>query len=407
MKEIYPTPKRLVKIIVILIVSILVIYKYKNYLDEKEIREKLTISLAHSKYLEYGSNVNSLELVSKTSFGKISDYPEEVDTSSVGIKKLTYEISEKNVSKKVSFLVEVKDTKKPVITFKNDIINVRAGDNYNFNNNILSVIDKVDGPLLLSNKLEKGTYIISSSINTNRIGSFKVIVRAMDKNENIEEKSYTVNVINKSNVFFKTNTVHLNIGNYYNINSNILKVVDSLNHTLYDKNNGRGYYKISSNYNKDKAGTYKVFIEVIDKYNNKKTFSYTIVVTEVRPVSTQSNSNIVNVAKNYLGYRYRYGGNSPTTGFDCSGYVHYVFSKSGIEVGRTIISQKNSGKRVSRNAMAPGDILIWSHRRDGYPTHSAIYIGNNKMIHAANARFNVEIRDLSTWIGRIVDIRRV
>lgn len=412
MKEICPVPKRLLIISGILLFIIVIGSSYKDYLNDKKIKDKLSLSLVN-KYIEYGEEIDSLDLVEK-SYGEISEYPEEIDTSSIGIMKLTYEVSEEDISKEVSFLVEVKDTKKPVIEFNNFLINIKVGEIYDLKKNIKSVFDEVDGNLVYSNnKLEKGSYVISTNLNNKIPDKYEVSVKAMDTNGNIEIKTFDVKVENKSNVLLKNKVVIINKGTNYNFNNNIKKVVDSLNNTLTTSNKGNGYYKISSSFNKDKVGTYRVNISVLDKYNNKKNFYYDIKVVEpvkevisTRAMSVDS-SDVISLAKRYLGYQYVSGGNKPSTGFDCSGYVQFVFSQFGIRVGRSTRDQRYAGTKVSKSSMRPGDILIWSDRRDNYPTHVAIYIGGNKMIHAANHKYDVEIRDIASWRGKIIDVRRV
>ncbi len=88
-----------------------------------------------------------------------------------------------------------------------------------------------------------------------------------------------------------------------------------------------------------------------------------------------SSSSVVGIAKRYLGVPYVYGGASPS-GFDCSGYVQYVFAKAGIHVPRTASAQQRAAHRVSNPR--PGDLVFF-----GYPAyHVGIYIGHGKMASA-------------------------
>lgn len=414
MKDKYPTTRGLLIVILSLLTSIFVIKNYRTYLYNEKIRKNLKLSLVNGSYIEYGDKINPLDLVEEVTYGEISKMPTNIDTTKVGPTRLTYQLTKEDVSKEISLLVEVKDTKKPVIKIEKEIVTIGIGEVYDFKNNVLSVADEVDGELVYNKgELTNGTYIIKSNLNNKMPGTYQVNVRALDKNNNLEVKSFDIKVINKSKTIFKNNIVTIYTGNNYNINNNILKVIDSSNNILSIINKGNGYYRVSSNLNINKSGSYKVNVEIFDKYNNKAVFSYSIVVKEkpiVRVVNYSVNvdSNmLINNAKKYLGYKYVYGGNSPSTGFDCSGFIQYVFSISGVYIGRTTKDQLYAGNSVSRNEMKPGDILVWSDRRDGSPTHTAIYIGNNQMIHAANQKLGVEIRQINNWNGRIISIRRV
>ena len=87
----------------------------------------------------------------------------------------------------------------------------------------------------------------------------------------------------------------------------------------------------------------------------------------------QSSSEIVNIARQYLGIPYKYGGDDPS-GFDCSGFTSYVFGKAGISIPRTASAQQDAAKAVSDPQ--PGDLVFF-----GSPAwHVGIYTGNGMMI---------------------------
>ncbi len=88
-----------------------------------------------------------------------------------------------------------------------------------------------------------------------------------------------------------------------------------------------------------------------------------------------SSSAVVNVAKRYLGVPYVWGGASPS-GFDCSGFIQYVFRQAGISVPRTASAQQRAARRVYNPR--PGDLVFF-----GYPAyHVGIYVGHGKMASA-------------------------
>lgn len=105
---------------------------------------------------------------------------------------------------------------------------------------------------------------------------------------------------------------------------------------------------------------------------------------------TSSDGNtIVEFAKKYLGYSYVYGGTTPGGGFDCSGFVYYVFNSCGYNISRSCSVQAQTGKAVSKAELQPGDIVFFNNTSNGSIGHVGIYIGGGKMIHAANPKRGV------------------
>lgn len=118
--------------------------------------------------------------------------------------------------------------------------------------------------------------------------------------------------------------------------------------------------------------------------------------------SSTSSSSIVTTAKQYLGTRYVYGGASPS-GFDCSGFTMYVYSKSGYSLPHSATSQWQSGvgtKVWSIGALQPGDLVFFCDpsRSNGKAcSHAGIYIGNGQFIHSSSSRSGgVIISDLTS-----------
>ncbi len=118
---------------------------------------------------------------------------------------------------------------------------------------------------------------------------------------------------------------------------------------------------------------------------------------------------IVEFAKQYMGYKYISGGSSPAKGFDCSGFTSYVYSNFGINLSRTSKGQNSNGVAVKKSNLAPGDIVIFRNQGNSAIGHVGIYIGNGKFIHAANRKEGVTITSLSSsyYAKRYVGARRV
>ncbi len=103
---------------------------------------------------------------------------------------------------------------------------------------------------------------------------------------------------------------------------------------------------------------------------------------------------ILETAYTQIGRMYRYGGSSPRTGFDCSGFTRWVFAQNGIKLPRSSGEQLYAGKPVSKKNLRPGDLLIYSRRigrRRG--THVGIYVGNGKFIHSPRTGHRIQVSD--------------
>ncbi|PRP70762.1 glycoside hydrolase [Chromobacterium amazonense] len=114
-------------------------------------------------------------------------------------------------------------------------------------------------------------------------------------------------------------------------------------------------------------------------------------------------------AMSLLGVAYRFGGNTPDDGLDCSGFIRYVFQKSlRVNLPRTAAEMAKVGKSVGRGELVPGDLVFFNTRGFNY-SHVGIYMGNNKFIHAPRTGKNIEVANLSQsyWSARYNGARRV
>ena len=122
------------------------------------------------------------------------------------------------------------------------------------------------------------------------------------------------------------------------------------------------------------------------------------------PTSTTSASGaarrVVPAAERYIGVPYRYGGNSPQTGFDCSGFVQYVYGQQGVDLPRTSRQMAAVGVPVepSTRSLAVGDLMLF--QQGGRISHVAIYAGNHRFIHSSSSGKGVRYDDLDTSRGK-------
>ncbi|MDW8802152.1 NlpC/P60 family protein [Clostridium sp. A1-XYC3] len=119
--------------------------------------------------------------------------------------------------------------------------------------------------------------------------------------------------------------------------------------------------------------------------------------------SAVSSDNVVAYASNFLGTPYLWGGTSPSTGFDCSGFTQYVYNHFGISLGRTTYNQIQDGVGVSRDQLQPGDLVFFG--KGGNPTHMGIYVGNNAYIHSPRTGDVIKISPMTR--GDYITGRRV
>ncbi|MEY3410494.1 MAG: hypothetical protein RL593_70 [Pseudomonadota bacterium] len=118
---------------------------------------------------------------------------------------------------------------------------------------------------------------------------------------------------------------------------------------------------------------------------------------------------IILSALSQTGVKYKYGGNSPEGGFDCSGFVRYVFQQAAnltLPHGARAISQL--GQTVTQRELKPGDLVFFNTVRSTF-SHVGIYIGNNRFIHSPSAGSAISVTDMgdSYWAKRFTGARRL
>ncbi|MFC3873014.1 C40 family peptidase [Neisseria musculi] len=133
-------------------------------------------------------------------------------------------------------------------------------------------------------------------------------------------------------------------------------------------------------------------------------------VSRSRPAGRSDADDLIGSAMGLLGVAYRYGGTSSRTGFDCSGFMQHIFSRSmQISLPRTSADQAREGEYVSRSSLLPGDMVFFRTMGGSRISHVGLYIGNDRFIHAPRAGKRIEIASLNNkyWKTKYATARRI
>ena len=183
--------------------------------------------------------------------------------------------------------------------------------------------------------------------------------------------------------------------------------------TKIEYNGDTGY--ISNEYISDKevettsrSATSRTANSSNDKSQETKKTSNKSEIKSPNRTGAVTGSDVINYAKQFLGYKYTSGGSTPSRGFDCSGFTTYIYKQFGISLSRTSSGQSSNGVEVSKSNLAVGDIICFSSSSSSKKIgHVGIYVGGGKFIHAANSRKGVIISNVSGAGYYFVTARRV
>lgn len=123
-------------------------------------------------------------------------------------------------------------------------------------------------------------------------------------------------------------------------------------------------------------------------------------------LSSEQASDIAIHALGLVGTPYRYGGNTPEGGFDCSGLIGYVYqSRAGIAPPRTVAQLSDFGQPVGSDGLRTGDLVVFGA---GRPTHAGIYVGEGRFVHAPSTGGEVRMDRLDAryWSRQQIAFRR-
>lgn len=252
--------------------------------------------------------------------------------------------------------------------------------------------------------LPKGASV--TVISTKTVGWYKVKVGSMTGYVGKTYVTFTTSTRKKSTVVTSSsskssgtgavNTAFLNLRKSASNSAKVLRVLSYGTKVTIKATTG-SWYKV-------KVGSTTGYVAkaYIRKGSAASTSSYSSSkkVTSSSVSSSAKGQQVINYASKFVGNRYVWGGTSLTNGADCSGFTQAVYKHFGYSIPRTSYLQRTCGKYVASLAQAqPGDLIC-------YEGHVALYMGNNKILHAANSRRGIVKGDKATYT-KIVAIRRV
>jgi cell wall-associated NlpC family hydrolase len=132
-------------------------------------------------------------------------------------------------------------------------------------------------------------------------------------------------------------------------------------------------------------------------------------VKDAAATALHTAQDLTSAALDLIGIRYKWGGNTPATGLDCSGLVRYVFQQvTGVTLPRTAKDMSRVGEQVDVAELQPGDLVFFNTRRFAF-SHVGIYLGDNRFVHAPRRGREVEVATLDSgfWQKRFNGARRM
>ena len=123
--------------------------------------------------------------------------------------------------------------------------------------------------------------------------------------------------------------------------------------------------------------------------------------------SAAPGAQVADLAQQYVGSRYVWGGSSPA-GFDCTGFVMWVFGQFGVSMPHNEAGQLASGDRVGADDLQPGDVLVFANTYRRGLSHVGIYLGDGRFVHAVDESHGVLVSNLGDayWNSRLVGASR-
>lgn len=182
----------------------------------------------------------------------------------------------------------------------------------------------------------------------------------------------------------------------------LFSTVESASAATYTVQSGDSLWKIATQH----GISYQTLMNVNHLSSSTIYVGQKLTINKQLSSIPNTTSKVLQVAKQHLGVRYTFGGSKPSTGFDCSGYITYVFNQAGLSTPRkTAAGFYQSAKKI--NSPQIGDIVFFANTYKAGISHAGIYIGNNQMINASNSGVSVANINSTYWKKHFVGYGRL
>lgn len=301
-------------------------------------------------------NIEKIDNQIEKSMLKVSDLKKDIDKAEEDIK--TIDLNIKNTEDDLSKQKDLMDGRLRAI-YKKDYSN----------NPIFTYLD-----IMLSGK--SFSEIVTQITNVNKMNEMdNNLMKSIKEKEDSLKKDKEDSLAKKEKLDSDKKEIEENLKNQENLKNEQKKLLDQ---TIKD----------IAKENQEKA-------EELKRINDQKEKLLSEQTPIVNAKNEKYNDKINQVIKesyNYLGVPYVWGGETPN-GFDCSGYMQYIFNKVGVNLPRVSEAQQTVGIPVANNDLQPGDLIFW-----GYPAHHVgMYIGDGKYIQAPHTGDVIKISTLGAY----------
>jgi peptidoglycan DL-endopeptidase LytE len=259
-------------------------------------------------------------------------------------------------------------------------------------------------------KLKNWNDLTSDLIYVNQVLEVSALTSSSAKTYTVQSGDYLSKIGQKFDVYVAELKEWNNLSSDVIYPGQVLKVSASGDTTTQPKptTNGTIYTVQSGDTLSHIAVRYDVSVSQIKSWNGLK--SDTIYVGQKLSMGSSSDngdssqtSNVVDVAKKYIGTPYKWGGTTPS-GFDCSGFIYYVFNQAGTSISRTNTEGYYSKSTAISNPK-PGDLVFFKNTYKSGISHMGIYLGNGEFIHASDNGVVVSKLSNTYWSPRFAGYR--
>ena len=184
--------------VVLLIIACAGGYLYSQEQKKQQILDSIQIAFVEDPVIEYGDTDFDYGTLIKEKTDEVI-LPDPIDSLQIGEFEVVYKVEKEGYTKEFPLKITIKDTKAPVITFKNDTVSLEVGSEFKAADNIKSVVDPIDGDIaFVADAGESNYYVIEGSVDTATAGEYTITIKAVDKNGNEAEKAFKVEVKEKA-----------------------------------------------------------------------------------------------------------------------------------------------------------------------------------------------------------------